>query len=369
MKNDYDVVIVGCGLSGAVLAERFATVMNRKVVIFEKRDHIAGNCYDYVNEYGILMNKYGAHLFHTNDEDVWKYVQQFSEWIRWDHKVIGCIENVYVPIPVNITTVNTLCKENIMNEKEMDLWLATNQVPLDTFQNSEEVALARVGTKLYNTLFKQYTYKQWEKYPSELDPSVLARIPVRNNFDDRYFSDRYQALPKHGYTKFVEKILDHPNIQVVLNTDFMDIKEKISYKCLIFTGQIDQYYATLGYPKLEYRSISFEEETYPTYGYYQPNSVINYPGIEVPYTRIVEYKHFLHQKSAYTTIVKEITTNKGEPYYPVPTKENQELYQRYKEMADKEKDIHFIGRLANYKYFNMDAAIKNALDYFNTRMI
>lgn len=364
-KAKYDILIVGAGLSGAVLAERFASHGDKKVLVIDKRDHIGGNCFDFIDENGILINKYGAHLFHTNFEDVWEYVQQFSEWQRWDHRVLGAIEGKLINIPVNINTVNALCGTDIKDEKEMNQWLKTVQVQYDTINNSEEIAKSRVGEELYKKIFRDYTFKQWNKYPEELDPSVLARIPIRNNFDDRYFTDRFQALPKYGYTKFIKNILTHPNITVRKNIDYFDLKDSIDFHTLIYTGPIDRYFQNSGLEKLGYRSIEFIEERFKNMNFYQINSVINYPENNVPFTRIVEYKHFLNQHSPHTTIVKEITKDSGEPYYPVPNKRNLALYEKYKELAKLENNVHFIGRLSSYKYFNMDQAIKNSLEWYN----
>lgn len=364
-KEKHDILIVGAGLSGAVLAERFASHGDKKVLVIDKRDHIGGNCFDFIDENGIIINKYGAHLFHTNFEDVWEYVQQFSEWQRWDHRVLGAIEGKLINIPVNINTVNALCGTDIKDEKEMNQWLKTVQVQYDTINNSEEIAKSRVGEELYKKIFRDYTFKQWNKYPEELDPSVLARIPIRNNFDDRYFTDRFQALPKYGYTKFIKNILTHPNITVRKNIDYFDLKDSIDFHTLIYTGPIDRYFQNSGLEKLGYRSIEFIEERFKNMNFYQINSVINYPENNVPFTRIVEYKHFLNQHSPHTTIVKEITKDSGEPYYPVPNKRNLALYEKYKELAKLENNVHFIGRLASYKYFNMDQAIKNSLEWYN----
>ena len=362
---DYDLVIVGAGLSGAVIAERFASQENKRVLLVEKRNHIAGNCYDFVDQQGILMNKYGAHLFHTNSTLVWDYVQPFAEWVRWDHKVLAKVDGKLVNVPVNINTVNALLNLSISNENEMDAFLKETQVPFEQPQNSEEVALSRVGEALYEKLFKHYTFKQWEKYPAELDASVMARIPVRNNFDERYFSDKYQALPKKGYTKFVEQVLDHPLVDICLSTDFFEVRNHLHYKHLIFTGKIDAYFKEKGLAQLEYRSIEFTEERFENVNFFQPNSVVNYPGKDVEFTRIVEYKHFLNQTSPHTTIVREVTTAEGEPYYPVPNPKNLALYEEYRKLAHAEKHVFFIGRLASYKYFNMDQAIENALHFYN----
>ena len=368
LKN-YDVIVVGCGLSGVVIAERFSQLQNKKILIIDKRHHIGGNCYDYYDEEtGIIMNKYGAHLFHTNDEEVYSYINKFSNWKKWEHKVLGLIDNQHLPIPPNITTVNKLFNLEITSDEEMDEWLKNNQVKYDEITNGEEMAKSRVGEVLYEKIFKHYTYKQWKKYPEELAPEVLARIPVRNSFDDRYFSDKYQVLPEKGYTAFFKSILNKHkhNIDVELNMDFFDIKDNITDNhIVIYTGPIDAYFADKGLPKLEYRSIDFHIERKMNTEYYQPYSVVNYPSADIPYTRCVEYKHFLNQKSNHTVYVKETTTDKGEPYYPVLNDRNKELYAKYQKMAGEEgENIHFIGRLASYKYFNMDQAIKNSLDYY-----
>jgi UDP-galactopyranose mutase len=358
-------LIVGCGLSGVVIAERIANILNYNVTIIEKRDHIGGNCYDYINEEtGILMNKYGAHLFHTNNEKVWNYINSFDKWVRWEHKVLTYVEDKFVPIPVNITTINELCGEHLQDENDVKNWLENHQVKYDIINNSEEMAKSRIGNELYEKLIKDYTYKQWNKYPNELNKSVLERIPIRPNFDTRYFNDKFQALPHKGYTHFFEKILDNKNIKLELNTDYFEHIKNNNYDVVIFTGPIDSYFSNM--EKLEYRSIDFNIQIIKNMNYYQPNSVVNYPSKDVPYTRIVEYKHFLNQKSDDTIIVSENTNDIGEPYYPVPNKKNLDLYEKYKILAKEEesKNIFFVGRLANYKYFNMDEAILNALNFF-----
>lgn len=370
-------LIVGCGLTGATIAERLAN-NGAKVTIIDKRNHIGGNCYDYIDKKtGIRINKYGAHLFHTNSEKVWKYINKFAEWQRWEHKVIASVDKQLVPVPVNITTVNCLCNQHILNTDEMHEWLDMNQIQNKNPKNSEEIALSRVGTELYDKMFKPYTIKQWGKEPKDLDSSVLARIPVRDNYDPRYFSDKYQALPKKGYTNFIEHMLKSPNITIMLNTDFNEFKQINNinhFNGIIYTGPIDKYFESCGLDKLEYRSIDFKINRFMNIKstYYQPNSVVNYPEMDVPFTRIIEYKHFLNQKSKHTIIVSETTNNKGEPYYPVPNEKNQNLYNKYKLLADTEctkRNVHFIGRLASYKYFNMDQAIEVALNYFDKYLI
>ena len=368
-------LVVGCGLSGATIAERIANCLNERVIIIDKRKHIGGNCYDYVEKNtNIRINKYGAHLFHTNNKEVWDYVNKFSEWVRWEHKVLSKVDGKFVSIPVNITTVNELCGENLQTTEEMNEWLKKNQIKYDKIENSEQMAKSRIGEELYNKLVKNYTYKQWNKYPNELDASVLARIPIRNNFDTRYFSDKYQALPKNGYTNFIRNMIKHDNIISLVNTSYADLKKNHpnymkEIKYTIFTGPIDEYFKDSGLDKLEYRSIEFGKYLYRNTNFFQPNSVVNYPNNE-DFTRIVEYKHFLNQDSPHTIIVTEKTRDEGEPYYPVPNKKNLELYEKYKKLAKEEEknNVYFLGRLANYKYFNMDAAIENALDFFNKKL-
>ena len=398
---EYDNCMVGAGLSGSVIAEQYASKLGQTSLIIEKRSHIGGNCYDYIDdETNIRVSLYGAHLFHTRHERVWNYVQQFANWIPYEHKVLGVVNGKTVPIPVNIDTVNELFDDihlddsqqssspgvfssisrllfgtssttktsEIRTTAEMDEWLRKEQVKLlDEYGNerdplnSEEVALTRVGRRLYEWIFKPYTFKQWAKYPYELGPEVLSRIPVRNNHDGRYFSDPYQALPQDGYTNIFERMLDNDKITVVTNTDYFDVKDELKCKRVYYTGPIDTYFAKLGWPKLEYRSLSFERVVqHDTPGYYQPAAVVNHPqdtneqGEPIDYTRIVEYKHLLNQTSDSTIYFVERSTDDGEPYYPVPNDENKELYKRYQEMAEREVGVNFVGRLANYKYFNMD---------------
>ena len=377
---EYDNCIIGAGLSGSVIAEQYATKFGQTSLIIEKRNHIGGNVYDYIDdETGIRCSLYGAHLFHTRHERVWEYVQQFADWIPYEHSVVGNVNGKIVPIPVTIDTVNTLFDLNIQSTQEMDEWLKNEQVQFKDEDgnirepaNSEEVALTRVGQRLYDLIFKPYTYKQWAKYPAELGPEVLSRIPVRNNHDGRYFSDPHQALPKDGYTSIFEKMLNSPKITVLTNTDFFAVRDRLKCKRIYYSGQIDTYYADLGWPKLEYRSLSFERVVQKEReGYYQEAFVVNHPqatdvnGKDVDYTRIVEYKHLLNQTSDSTVYFIERSKDGGEPYYPVPNQENKDLYRRYQEMAEKEEGVTFVGRLANYKYFNMDDAILNALELFD----
>eukprot|EP00924_Labyrinthula_sp_SR-Ha-C_P009146 augustus_masked-scaffold_2-processed-gene-14.44-mRNA-1 protein AED:0.01 eAED:0.02 QI:0/-1/0/1/-1/1/1/0/426 len=373
ITKNYPLCVIGAGLSGAVIAHE-ASKRGDQVLIVESRPHVGGNCYDYRDpQTGILMNKYGAHLFHTKSSKVWNWIQKFnktSPFVRYDHKVLVKVDGRLIPIPININSVNILLEKNILNETEMKIFLSGIQEKCDgECKNAEEMARSRVGYELYKKIFRDYTKKQWDRDPKDLAALVTARIPVRSNFDDRYFSDRYQALPKYGYTKFFESILDQPGIEVLLGINFFDVRNVMYNRCgkIVFTGPIDKYFENkLG--NLEYRSIIFEEERFFNInGYKQENSVINYPGKEAEFTRIVEYKHFLNQDSPHTITVKEFSTAEGDPYYPVPNEKNQNLFNKYRELAieeEKKRNVFFVGRLANYKYFNMDQAILNALNVF-----
>ena len=364
----HDICVVGAGLSGSVIAERYASQRNATSLIIERRDHIGGNCYDFVDsETGILVSKYGAHLFHTNYERVWEYVQHFSEWTPYEHEVLALVEGKHVPVPVNIDTVNALFGLKIQNSDEMDQWLEKEQEKYPNGPtNSEEMAMSRVGKRLYELIFHPYTIKQWDKEPRELGPEVTARIPVRNNHDGRYFGDPHQALPSKGYTKIFQKmVMENPLITMKLQTDYFEVRNKLRCGKLYYTGPIDRYFADLGWPKLEYRSLDFERRVVKNVDKFQPKGVVNHPSADVNFTRIVEYKHFLDQKSPHTILFYEHSKDTGEPYYPVPNPVNKELFERYKRMAQQENDVTFVGRLANYKYFNMDQTIENALQLFD----
>ncbi len=359
----FDVVIVGAGISGCTLAERYAQ-SGKKVLVLEKREFIGGNCYDEMNQDGLMIMKYGGHIFHTNDDNVWNYVNNFSEWIPSEHKVLSHVDGKNVPVPVNITTVNELLGLNIQTEAEMKDWLEKNTEKIKNPKNSEEIALTRVGRFLYEKMFKNYTIKQWDMEPKELDASVMARIPVRTDFNDRYFSDKYEAQPKSGYAKLMEKMLDHPNIKVELKKDFFQVKDELEYDKLFFSGKIDEFF-NYKFGKLGYRSLKFEFSTYDQ-DHYIPGPTVNYPNFNESFTRIVEYKYFYKQKHPKTIVSREWATWEGEPFYPVPTKNNADIYGKYERLAKKmqSRGIYFIGRLANYKYINMDQAFRNALDLF-----
>lgn len=377
-KASHDILVVGAGLSGAVMA-REAAEQGKSVLVLDKRNHLGGNCYDYIDSNGFRVALYGPHFFHTVHSRVWEYVNRFSEWTPWEHRVLACVkspasgEDVHVPVPCNITTVNALFGLDIKTEEEMNAWLASEQIPCAEPKDSRDVALSRVGQRLYDLLFRGYTRKQWDKWPEQLEASVLARIPVRNNYDDRYFTDRWQALPKHGYTRFIANILDHPSIEVRLDTDyFADQQCFKNYSTCYYTGPVDRYFAGLGLPALEYRTVTFEYETVAVgpkaADTWQPVSQVNYPAADIPFTRITEYKHLPNHpvesdvlESGKSTIVREFSSGEGEPFYPVPAPANRDLYDKYKAAADKEPGVVFVGRLASYKYFNMDQAILNAM--------
>jgi len=386
-----DVLIVGGGLSGCVMAERLSKELGLTSCIMDKRHHIGGNCYDYVTEDGIRASLYGAHLFHTKFDRVWNYVNEFSEWIPFDHRVMGRVDDKdgvpqLVPIPPIHETVNKLYGENIQSEDDMKAYYDRVRVqpPDGEAKNSEEASLSRVGPALYESIFKHYTKKQWDKYPEELDAAVMMRLPCRTNTDGRYFPCDYQALPLRGYTRIFENmVLNDPNIHIRVSTDFFTAKKENKlpeHKFLIYTGPIDAYFAAQGMPKLEYRSIRFEHEYVPEPegGFFQEAMVINYPSPAVGYTRILEYKHVPNQPEPVlkgevkgTFICREYSTAEGDPYYPVPNPANQALYEKYRALADEEEKedkaakVCFVGRLASYKYFNMDQAILNALEMFD----
>ena len=375
-SGGYHYLVIGAGLSGAVLA-REAAELGKKTLVIDKRPHIAGNCYDYEDHNGYRVASYGPHFFHTRNERVWEYIHRFSDWSFWEHRVTARLrkpssgETVHVPVPANITTVNTLFDLSISSEQEMAAWLAGEQVPCDNPADSKDVALSRVGHRLYDLLFRGYTKKQWDRWPEQLEPSVLARIPVRSNWDDRYFTDPHQALPTGGYTAFVNNILSHPNIEVRTDCDFFAEQHVLepAAERVIYTGPIDRYYAHLGYDPLEYRSVTFVHEDAPIRSHgecVQPTSQVNHPSLDVPYTRVTEYKHLLGQVSTKdrltSTLVKEFSSATGEPFYPVPDPQNRALYDKYRQATQAEgQRVVFAGRLASYKYFNMDEAIAHAL--------
>jgi UDP-galactopyranose mutase len=353
----FDYLIVGAGFAGSVLAERLANGSGKSVLICDKRPHIGGNAYDHYNDEGILVHKYGPHIFHTNSAEVFDYLSRFTEWRPYEHKVLACVDGQNVPIPINLDTVNKLYGLNLTSF-EVQAFFDKMREPREHIRTSEDVVINAVGRELYEKFFRNYTRKQWGMDPSELDASVTARVPTRTNRDDRYFTDTFQAMPKHGYTRMFEKMLDHPNIKIMLNTDYREIMNEVQYREMIYTGPVDSFF-DYRYGKLPYRSLEFKHETHNTETF-QEAPVVNYPNGQ-PYTRVTEFKYLTGQKHECTSIVYEYPKAEGDPYYPVPKKENADLYAKYKSLADAEKNVHFVGRLATYKYYNMDQIVAQAL--------
>ncbi|MFP5264336.1 MAG: UDP-galactopyranose mutase [Blastocatellia bacterium] len=356
----FDYLIVGAGYAGSVLAERLARVAGKKVLIIDKRPHIAGNAYDHYNDQGILVHKYGPHIFHTNSREVFDYLSQFTEWRRYEHRVLASVDGQLVPIPINLDTVNKLYGLNLTSFQVEEFFKSVAE-PKDEIRTSEDVIVSKVGRELYEKFFRNYTRKQWDLDPSELDASVTARVPTRTNRDDRYFTDSYQAMPLHGYTRMFENMLDHTNIKIMLKVDYREIARYIPYKQIIYTGPVDEYF-DYRYGKLPYRSLEFKHETH-NQPVYQPAPVVNYPN-EHPYTRITEFKYLTGQEHAKTSIVYEFPRAEGDPYYPIPRAENAELYKKYQALAASTAGVHFVGRLATYKYYNMDQVVAQALSIF-----
>ena len=356
----FDYLIVGAGLAGSVLAERLATQSGKQVLLIDKRNHIGGNTFDFYNDDGILVHKYGPHIFHTNSKDVFQYLGHFTQWRPYEHRVLASVDGMLVPIPINLNTINALYGLHL-SSSEMEGFLQSKAEKKDRIETSEDVVISKVGRDLYEKFFKGYTKKQWNLDPSELDASVTSRIPTRNNRDDRYFSDTYQAIPLHGYTRLFEKMLNHPNIKVMLNTDYKEIENSICFNKMIYTGPID-YFFDYTYGKLPYRSLEFKFKTFDL-EVFQQTGTVNYPN-EHPYTRITEFKYITGQKHAKTSIVYEYPMDEGDPYYPVPRPENAELYRKYQLLSAGEKNVFFAGRLASYKYYNMDQVVAQALTLY-----
>ena len=356
----FDYLIVGAGFAGSVLAERLAAGSDKKVLICDKRPHIGGNAYDHYNEAGILVHKYGPHIFHTNSRDVFEYLSRFTEWRPYEHRVRASVDGQIVPIPINLDTINKLYGLNLTSF-EVENFFQKVAEPRDQIRTSEDVVVSKVGRELYEKFFRNYTRKQWGLDPSELDASVTSRVPTRTNRDDRYFTDTYQAMPLHGYTRMFENMLDHPNIKILLNCDYHEIEKEIPYKQMIYTGPVDTYFDYC-YGRLPYRSLEFKHETHDV-AVYQQAPVVNYPNDQL-YTRVTEFKYLTGQEHPKTSIVYEFPRSEGDAYYPVPRKENAELYAKYKALAEATPGVHFVGRLATYKYYNMDQIVAQALTVY-----
>lgn len=353
----FDYLIVGAGFAGSVLAERLANGSGKKVLLCDKRPHIAGNAYDYYNDDGILIHKYGPHIFHTNSAEVFQYLSKFTTWREYQHRVLASVDGMLVPIPINLDTINKLYGLNL-NSLEVKDFFEKVREKRDPIRTSEDVVINAVGKELYEKFFRNYTRKQWDLDPSELDASVTARVPTRTNRDDRYFTDTYQAMPKYGYTRLFENMLDSPNIKIMLNCDYRELEHEVSYREMIYTGPVDAFFDYC-YGKLPYRSLEFRHETHDA-EVFQPAPVVNYPN-EHAFTRITEFKYLTGQSHKKTGIVYEFPQAEGDPYYPIPRRENAALYAKYKALADIQPKVRFVGRLATYKYYNMDQIVAQAL--------
>jgi UDP-galactopyranose mutase len=360
----FDYLIVGAGFAGSVLAERLASEAGKKVLIVDRRGHIGGNAYDHYNDDGVLVHRYGPHIFHTNSREVFEYLSRFTEWRPYMHRVLAAVDGQLVPMPINLNTINQLYGLSL-NSFELEKFFESKAEPREQLRTSEDVVVSKVGRELYEKFFRNYTRKQWGMDPSELDASVTARVPTRTNRDDRYFTDTYQAMPLHGYTRMFESMLSHPNIKVMLNTDYREIEDFIPYREMVYTGPIDEFF-DYRYGKLPYRSLRFRHETL-NQPVFQEAPVVNYPNEQL-YTRVTEFKYLTGQEHAKTAVVYEYPCDEGDPYYPVPRPENAEIYKQYKALADETPEVHFVGRLATYKYYNMDQVVAQALTTFSRIM-
>jgi UDP-galactopyranose mutase len=360
----YDYLVVGAGFAGSVIAERLASQHGAHVLLIDRRNHVGGNAYDEPNEAGILYHKYGPHIFHTNSQQVVDYLSQFTKWRPYEHRVRAIVRDKMVPIPINRTTLNELFGLELETDEEAAEYLASRAQPVEEIKTSEDVVINAVGQELYEMFFRGYTRKQWGLDPSELDKQVTSRIPTRTNTDDRYFGDTFQAMPLDGYTKMFERMVDHPLIDVRTGVDFAELKDRAFEIAdhIVYTGPIDEYF-DFRFGKLPYRSLKFDHQTLEQ-EQFQPVAVVNYPDEKVPYTRISEYKHLTGQEAPVTTITYEYPSAEGDPYYPIPRPENQELFKKYEALADATDDVTFVGRLATYRYYNMDQIVGQALATF-----
>jgi UDP-galactopyranose mutase len=360
-RGRYDWLVVGAGFAGSVVAERLASELGERVLVVDRRPHVAGNAYDEPDEAGIVVHRYGPHIFHTNSDAIVEYLSQFTAWRPYEHRVLARVRDRLVPIPINRTTLNELYGLALDDDDSVAAFLESRAEPRPERRTSEDVVVGTVGRELYELFFRGYTRKQWGLDPSELDASVTARIPTRTNLDDRYFTDRFQAMPRDGYTAMFGRMLDRPGIDVQVGTDFRDVPETL-YRNVVYTGPVDEYFGRRFGP-LPYRSLRFEFETLAV-EQAQPVGTINEPSESVPYTRTTEFKHLTGQRSRVTTVVREFPRAEGDPYYPIPRPANAALYERYRALADAEPDTWFVGRLATYRYYNMDQVVGQALATF-----
>jgi UDP-galactopyranose mutase len=357
MNSRYDYLIVGAGFAGSVLAERLAASLGKKVLVCDRRDHIGGNAYDHPDSAGILVHKYGPHIFHTNSPKIYSYLSGFTAWRKYEHRVLAKVDGKLLPIPINLDTINELYGLKL-NELEVANFLAARAEKIAHPRTSEDVVLSRVGRDLYEKFFRNYTRKQWGVDPSELDAQVTARIPVRTNRDARYFTDEFQVMPKDGFTRMFENLLDHRNIELALGTDYRELRDEVDFTQVIYSGAIDEFF-DYRFGKLPYRSLHFEHRTLDQ-EWLQPVAVVNYPN-EHAYTRITEFKHLTGQQHSRTSVVYEYPQAEGDAYYPVPRPENAALYARYRALAATCPEVRFVGRLGTYRYYNMDQVVGQAL--------
>jgi UDP-galactopyranose mutase len=363
MGDRYDTLVVGAGYAGSVMAERLASEAGHRVLVIDRRPHIAGNAYDYYDEHGVMCHAYGPHIFHTNSQKVVDYLSRFTDWRPYEHRVLARVDGQLVPMPINRTTVNELYGLDLATDEDMERFLAERAEDVDYIRNSEDVVVAKVGRELYEKFFRGYTRKQWQRDPSELAASVCARIPIRTNTDDRYFTDSFQKIPVDGYTAMFERILDHPLIEVRLETDFWDVKDEIEHGHLVYTGPVDKFF-DFRFGALPYRSLEWELRNVPTPDgdYHQPVGSINEPSEDVEYTRITEFRHISGQKPHdSTTLAVEFPRAEGDPYYPIPNDETRAHYKKYEMLGAELPDVTFVGRLARYQYLNMDQVVGQAL--------
>ncbi len=357
----YDYLIVGAGYAGSVLAERLASDAGKKVLVVDRRPHIAGNAYDHTDAAGLLVHKYGPHIFHTNSKEVFDYLSRFTAWRKFEHRVLALVEGKLLPIPINLDTVNQLYGKNL-DSAGLEKFFESVREPVANIRTSEDVVVSTVGRDLYEKFFRGYTRKQWGLDPSELGAQVTARIPTRTNRDDRYFGDTYQSMPLHGFTRMFENMLDHENITVQLNTDYRDVKDAVSYRSMIYSGPIDEFF-DFRFGKLPYRSLEFRHETHDR-EFFQSRPVVNYPN-DFDYTRITEFKYLTGQEHPKTSIVYEYPRSEGDPYYPIPRPQNAELNAKYQALVNETPGLHFVGRLASYRYYNMDQVVAQALTLYS----
>ncbi len=358
-REHYDTLVVGAGFAGSVIAERLAAESGQRVLVVDRRPHVGGNAFDEHDAAGVLIHRYGPHIFHTNSADVFDYLSRFTKWRPYEHRVLADLGERRVPMPINRTTLNALYDLSLDSDAAAAAFLASRAEPVADIRTSEDVVVSAVGRELYETFFRGYTRKQWGLDPSELDKSVTARVPTRTTTDDRYFADRFQAMPAQGFTRMFEAMLDHPGITIRTGVEYRDIVDTVDVDHIVFTGPIDEFF-DFRFGKLPYRSLEFRHETHDV-PQFQPVAVVNYPDEAVPHTRITEYKHLTGQLHARTSITYEFPRAEGDPYYPIPRPENQALFKRYEALADAQQGVTFVGRLATYRYYNMDQVVGQAL--------